>query len=165
MSKAFTSEETEESPVLIPPRAPLPEGAVNYVTPEGLRALQAELEMLKQRRAQFGAEAKREVQLVNGQLAQLEARLSSATVVDPRSQPHDEVRFGAMVTVEGEKGEARTYQLVGVDEADARQNKIAFTAPLARALLGKRVADTVTFSTPRAVEELTVRAIGYSLSA
>lgn len=164
MSKAFTSEETDEGPVLIPPRAPLPDGVINYVTPEGLAALLAELESLKQRRARLAAEKaeqKRDLQLVNGQISQLESRLATAAVVDQMSQPRDQVRFGATVIVEGESGERRNYQLVGVDEADARQHKIAFVAPLARALLGKRVGDTVTVTTPRAEEELTVIAIDY----
>ena len=164
MSKAFTSEETAEAPVLVRPRPPLPEGAFNYVTPAGLAALVAELEALQRARAGLaskGDERKRDLQLADGQLSQLQARVTTAVVVDPRAQPRGEVRFGAIVVVEGEASAQRTYQLVGVDEADVKQGKIAFTAPLAGALLGKKVGEAVTVLTPRGDEELTVISIAY----
>ena len=53
-------------------------------------------------------------------IGELEVRLSSAELVDPATQPHDEVRFGAAVTVQPEEGAARSYRIVGVDEADVR---------------------------------------------
>jgi transcription elongation GreA/GreB family factor len=53
------------------------------------------------------------------------------------------------------------YRIVGVDEADASQGRLAFTAPLARSLLGKGEGDVVTLRTPRGEEELEVLSIGY----
>src|SRR5690606_1876965 len=95
----------------------------------------------------------------------LDARLASAKVVDPRSQPHDEVRFGATVTLrtlQGERpGEERRLTLVGVDEASAAEGRVAFTAPIARAVLGKRVGDTAALRTAHGEEQLEVVAINY----
>lgn len=149
MSKAFTSEETDEAPIVVRPRAPLPEGVPNYVTPAGLAALEAELKALRTQSVRDPA--------IAGRVADLEARIASAVKVEP--QAHGEVRFGATVELEDETGATRRYQLVGVDEADAKAGKIAFTAPLARAVLGKKVGDAVTFRSPRGQEELTVTSI------
>jgi transcription elongation factor GreB len=82
-------------------------------------------------------------------------------LVDPAGQPPDEVRFAARVTVRSERGEERQYRIVGVDEADAQRGAIAFVAPLARALLGKRVGDAALVRTPQREEELEVVSIAY----
>jgi transcription elongation factor GreB len=164
VSKAFTSEETEEAQVLVRPRAPLPAGVTNYVTPAGLAALEEELKQLQQERAQLeskGDERKRDLTMAAGRIAQLEQRLATAVSVDPKSQPQDEVRFGATVVTENGSGVQSTWQIVGVDEADVRQRKIAFVAPLARALLGRKVGEAVTVATPKNDDELTVISIAY----
>ena len=92
---------------------------------------------------------------------ELEARVRSAVRVELAAQPRSEVRFGAEVTVRATSGPQRTYAIVGVDEARAGsdRNRIAFTAPLARALLGRRVGDLCTVRTPRGEEELEILAI------
>lgn len=149
MSKAFTSEETDEAPIVVRPRAPLPEGVPNYVTPAGHAALEAELKALRTQSVKDPA--------IAGRVADLEARLACAVRVEP--SVHADVRFGATVELEDENGARRKYQLVGVDEADAKVGKIAFTAPLARALLGKKVGETFAFRSPRGDEELTVTSI------
>ena len=86
-------------------------------------------------------------------------------VVDPHPQPHDQVRFGASVTlraVGGERaGEERRLEIVGIDEADAAHGRMAFTAPIARAILGRQVGDTVTLDTPRGKDLLEVLSIDY----
>ena len=164
MSKAFTSEETDEAPVLVRPRAPLPPGVTNYVTPAGLAALTDELRALQEDRARLeskGDERKRDLTMADGRLAELETRLATASLVDPKAQPQDEVRFGATVVIQNGAGAQRTWQIVGVDEADAKQGKIAFVAPLARALLGRRVGEAATVATPRTDDELTVISIAY----
>ena len=95
----------------------------------------------------------------------LTARLASAELVEPRQQPHDEVRFGASVTlrtVGGERaGEERRLEIVGIDEADAARGRMAFTAPIARAILGRGVGDRVALATPRGQDLLEVIAIDY----
>lgn len=169
MNKAFTKDDASSDPVLIPPRAPLPEGVVNYVTQRGLETLREELSALERMRdalesARRGEERTRERAQVAGRLRDLEERIAGAVLVDPREQPRDCVRFGAHVTVVDGLGERR-YEIVGVDEADARCGKLAFTAPLARALLGKSVGDTARFRSPRGEEELEIVAIDYVIDA
>lgn len=161
MSKAFTKDEgASVETVVVPRRAPLPAGTPNYVTSTGLALLKSELERLSLARA--GELAERAV--LDERLADLEERISSAELVDTANQPRDEVRFGATVTVEGEAGEQR-YRIVGVDEADVARGRLAFVAPLARALLGKRVGDVATVRTPAGESELEVIAIEYDEDA
>jgi transcription elongation factor GreB len=143
----------------------LPPDTPNYVTARGLSRLRAELASLERQRSGLAAEspADRISQLnaLNQRLAELQARISSANVVDGRAQPRAEVRFGATVTVRNEQGQDAQYQIVGVDEADASRGLLAFSSPLARALLGKHVNDVVELRTPRESQELEVRAIRY----
>ncbi len=163
MSKAFTKED-DAGEALVVPRAPLPAGVLNYVTPRGLSALRVELRELEQRRGALSADdaANRVArEALAEQLRALEARIASAVLVEPSVQSHDEVRFGANVEVENAAGEVRSYRIVGVDEADAAARRIAFTAPLARALLGKSVGDEVEVRTPRGSEALTILAVTY----
>ena len=165
MSRAFTKEDDGGAELLVVPRAPLPFGVPNYVTPRGLRQLQVEQALLEQERTALeAADPGDRVARLNA-LAQraleLQARLASAELVDPRAQPHDRVRFGATVRVRHESGDESQYRIVGVDEADAAAGLLAFSAPLARALLGKAVGEVVPLQTPRSSEELTVLEIGY----
>jgi transcription elongation factor GreB len=170
VSKAFTKDEAWDEPI-VPTRAPLPTGVPNYVTPRGLRLLRDELGVLEAERHHLEveradeAEYRRRRAILAGRTRDLTARLASATVVDPRQQPHDVVRFGARValrTVGGERGgQERRLEITGIDEADAAHGRVAFTAPIARAILGRRVGDTVALDTPRGQERLEVVAIDY----
>ena len=163
MNKAFTKDEGESvDTVVVPPRAPLPEGTPNYVTATGLALLRAELEDLQGRRHGVADPAERQV--LDARLSDLEDRVASAQPVDASQQPRDQVRFGATVTVESDAG-LRRYRIVGVDEADASRGRVAFTAPLARALLGKRVGDVAEVRTPAGEEELDVLEIDYDEDA
>lgn len=170
MSRAFVKDDAPEDPPLIPPRPPLPPGAANYVTPRGLALLRAEREELEAERARLHtADAddgrKRDLAVAAGRLADLDARIASAKVVDPAGQPQDEVRFGATVTLRtlegGRPGEERRLTLVGVDEASAAEGRVAFTAPVARAVLGKRVGETAALRTAHGEEQLEVVAVTY----
>lgn len=174
MSKAFTKDDAADDAPIVPSRAPLARGVPNYVTPSGLAALRAELHELEAERAALGARAegsdrRHASAALAARQAELGARIGSAVVVDPASQPHDEVRFGATVTVvaraHDDAAVARSYRIVGVDEADVAHGSVAFVAPLARALLGKRVGDVATLRTPRGEEELEVVSIVYEARA
>lgn len=173
MSKAFTSEETPDLPLVVPPRAALPTGAPNYVTPRGLRLLRAELADLEARRAEaFAAaarddpEERRRLDVLTGRLVDLAERIRSAQLVGPQPQPREEVRFGATVTlrtVGGDRtGEERRFTIVGVDEADPADGRIAFVAPLARAILGCRCGDVASLRTTTGEEELEVVSLEYA---
>jgi transcription elongation factor GreB len=163
MSKAFTSEETAADPILVRPRPPLPSGVPNYVTARGLAQLREEVARLEAERASGEAanDTVRAARLaaITTRLNELTARIGSALVLDPGDRA-DEVRFGATVSVRGARGPERRYQIVGVDEADARAGRIAFVSPLARALLGRRAGDSVLVDTPRGEEELEIVAVG-----
>lgn len=107
----------------------------------------------------------RELAVLAARLADLTRRIESAREVDPATQPRDVVRFGATVAVrnvEGDRaGQVRQLTLVGVDESDPSSGKIAFIAPIARAITGLRVGDTVVFTGPRGEERLAVESIAY----
>jgi transcription elongation factor GreB len=166
MSKAFKGEDASEAPLVVPPRAPLPPGVENHVTPQGLAALRAERDRLRHERAvlEAGDDAEGRANSIAARtvrLAALDERLASARVVDPASQPHDEVRFGATVEARSADGSVRRLTIVGVDEADAAAGLIAFVAPLARAFLGLRVGDVARVRAPRGRGDWEVIAIEY----
>ena len=148
MSKAFTSEETAPDPVVIRPRAPLPAGVPNYVTRRGLEAMQHELADLERERASAEAGAGPEEQARAAALAsrvtELAGRVHGARAGRSPGRAPDEMRFGARVMVRDADGRERRLQIVGVDEANGREGKVAFVAPIARALLGRRRGDLVT---------------------
>lgn len=165
MSKAFTKGDGAEDPPFVAPRAPLPEGAPNYVTPRGLALLRSELGSLEASRSSIPLDASADAAplrtALQTRIQELKARLASAVLVDPSERrSSDEVRFGARVMVQGDS-QPRQIDIVGVDEADATSGRIAFVAPLARALLGKRPGDVVTFRTPRGEDELEVLSVTY----
>jgi transcription elongation factor GreB len=166
VSKGFTKDDATDEPLVVPPRAPLPDGVANYVTPRGLELLRDELAALTARRARAESraaddpDAAREAAVLATRAGELEVRIDGAVPVDPHGQPRDTVRFGARVSVRGASGERR-YRIVGVDEADPAAGTIAFTSPLARALLGKHLGDTASVRTPRGDDELEVLAIDY----
>lgn len=154
MSKAFTSEETADAPAIVAPRAPLPDGVPNYVTSRGLARLRDELAALRAQNLEPAVLAQRR--------AELEERIASAELVPRPTEPTDVVRFGANVTVRADGG-TRRHRIVGVDEADPAHGRIAFVAPLARALLGHAVGDTILLRAPRGDEELEIVAVDYDL--
>jgi len=168
MSRAFVKEDEREAPAVPPSRAILPEGAVNYVTSRGLQLLQTEREELlaEQERLADDHDAER-TRLNHEALGELAFRIASAQVIDLRSQPKDQVRFGATVrlrTIVGPRaGEERQFTLVGVDEADARQ-MISYYSPLARALWGKKVGETAAVDAEDGEEILEVVSIEYGNS-
>ena len=182
MSKAFTKEdqstsEDEERPEGEPV---IPAGSKNYMTPEGAERLRQELQFLiREERPQvvntvawaagngdrsengdyiYG---KRRLREIDRRIRFLNKRLDAAEVVDPKQQTGDRVLFGARVTVEGEEGEERTYQIVGIDEADVAKGKVSWIAPIARALLGHRVGEVVSFRTPQGERELEILKIEF----
>ena len=86
---------------------------------------------------------------IEGRIAELEAKLSLAEVIDVAKLKGDIVRFGASVKlIDEETEEESIYQIVGVDESDIKKGFLSISAPLARSLIGKKTGDSVEVHTP-----------------
>jgi transcription elongation factor GreA len=86
---------------------------------------------------------------IEGRVAELEDKIARAEVIDVASLNGKTVKFGATVTLVDEDTDAKAaYQLVGEMEADVKEGRLSITAPLARALIGKEVGDSVEVMTP-----------------
>ena len=86
---------------------------------------------------------------VEGRIAELEEITSAAEVIDPSTLSGDTVKFGAVIHLIDEDTEAEvTYQIVGMHEADVKRSRLSITSPLAKALISKKVGDTVAVPAP-----------------
>jgi transcription elongation factor GreA len=86
---------------------------------------------------------------LEGRLAELEDKISRAEVIDVSKLSGRQVKFGATVTlVDEDTDEKSAYQIVGEIESDIKTRRLSITSPLARALIGKEVGETVEVSTP-----------------
>jgi transcription elongation factor GreA len=86
---------------------------------------------------------------IEGRVAELEDKIARAEIIDVSKLSGKQVKFGATITVVDEDTEEKnSYQIVGPDEADIREKRLSITSPLARAVIGKKVGDTVEVTTP-----------------
>ena len=166
MSRGFVKEEDQEEAPFIPPRAALPAGVTNYVTPEGLQQLLQEKQSLEKERTSLDISAeieKRRAQaVIDGKLMLLNERITSARVLKSEDQPSEEVRFGAFVALKERKtGQLQEFRIVGVDEADVKKKKISFVAPIVRAITGKKEGETAEFSLGKEKRQLEIKKITY----
>jgi transcription elongation GreA/GreB family factor len=147
MSVAFTKEQDAESVAADLPDRPISTHQ-NLVTPQGLAQIEAEL---AQARAAYAAarQAGSDVQGDRTAMARAtrdlrywSSRRASAQLVEP-PQDASVARFGSTVTVDREDGRRQTFRVVGEDEADPTAGAISYVSPLAAALMGKGVGDTV----------------------
>jgi transcription elongation GreA/GreB family factor len=142
MSSAFVKEvEGGEAFEDLPDRPISPHP--NFVTPEGLALIEAELTRLHGEHAAAQAtDDKIALAKTSRDLRYWTARRASAQVVDP---PKDasEVHFGSTAVIEREDGRRQTFRIVGEDEADPAKGSISYVSPLARALTGKGVGEVV----------------------
>jgi transcription elongation factor GreB len=161
MSRAFVKE-----PDGGPPEDEIPERRVsehpNYVTPTGLAQLAEEIGRLRAERLRVAGEpeevdAGERLAYLDRELRYFTGRLESAILGVDR--PTAEVAFGAHVRVRGSDGGDRSFAIVGEDEADLASGKVSYVSPLAQALLGARVGDTVTWERPAGDLQLTVMAL------
>lgn len=152
-------------------------GKVHFLTPEGRRKLEEELDHLRTVKRKEVAEnlasavdegdlsenagyeeTKRMQAFVEGRIREIEAILADAQVLTD-SDNHDTVMLGASVTVR-EEGEApETYQIVGHAEADPLKGRISNESPLGRALIGRHIGDQVTVQTPGGLVRFAIVAI------
>ncbi len=182
MSKAFVREdaEVEEPEGEEPAFGPGP----RYITPEGRRRLEAELERLwKVERPKVTREVaeaaalgdrsenaeyiygKRRLREIDRRLRYLAKLIERLTVVSEVPGDRERVFFGAFVTVEDEAGQRASYRLVGPDETDAGAGRISIESPMARALLGKRAGDDALVRRPKGESEFLVTAVRYEPEA
>lgn len=107
--------------------------------------------------AEYDAAKERQA-FIEGRIAELESKLSSAQIIDPtKLNTNGRIVFAATVELEDyETGETVRYQIVGNDEADLRESKISVTSPLARALIGHEAGDVIEVQAPAGVREYEV---------
>lgn len=141
MSKAFTREDEAGGAAELPER--IISSQPNLVTAEGLAAIDSEIEEHSRRQAEANAADDRDAAArAARELRYWTIRRASARLM-PAPADNDEVRFGSTVTIEREDGSRSAWRIVGEDEADPAQGAVSHVAPLARALMGKRVGDIV----------------------
>ncbi len=133
----------------------------SVVRPSIIKALEVAREMGDiSENAEYHA-AKEHQGLTERRVYEIEDKLRRAEVIDVSKLKGKEIKFGATVRLEDEDTEQRTtYQIVGTDEADIKDGRLSITSPLARALIGKAVGDSVEVSTPggaKAYEIVTVK--------
>jgi transcription elongation factor GreB len=180
MNKAFVKESEDEDEEDAP-ESSLPAGTKNYMTVRGHGQLRAEFEHLVKverpeivkvvswaagngDRSENGdyIYGKKRLREIDRRIRFLTKRLESAVIVDPADQRNcDQVFFAATVTLCDADGEEATYQIVGIDEANAQEGRISWISPLARALLKAREGDTVRFDSPGGLRELDVIEVRY----
>lgn len=99
---------------------------------------------------------------IEGRIQELEVKVSGADVIDTAKLTGTTVVFGATINVVDEDtDEESTYQLVGVDEADVKNGRLSISAPLARALIGKTLEDSVMVKTPGGEKHYTIQQIQF----
>ena len=142
MSRAFVKEDDAGGGL-----EPLPDRPIsphpNIVTPEGLAAIEHQLATWQERHgAAVAADDRAALAASARELRYWNARRASAQVVKPPDRP-SEAAFGTTVTIERDDGRQQTWRIVGEDEADPAHGTLSYMAPVARALIGKSVGDTV----------------------
>ena len=94
--------------------------------------------------------AKERQSFIEGRIQEINAKMAMAQVIDPKSIKSEKIVFGATVKLlDTERDEEITYQIVGVDEADAKSGKIGVTSPIARAMIGKSEGDEIVVNAPK----------------
>lgn len=112
--------------------------------------------------AEYAAARERQ-SFTEGRIQEIEGKLSNAQIIDPKLLDADgRCVFGATVDLEDtDSGERVTYQIVGDDEADLKNNKISVSAPIARALIGKYAGDIAEVKAPGGVREYEILDVRY----
>ena len=151
-----------------------------YITPEGFRKLQDELDHLWRverpkvteavaKAAALGDRSenadyiygKKRLREIDSRLRFLQKRTDALVVVARPPDKQDKVYFGAWVTLEDQEGEERTYRVVGPDEFDPDRGFISMDSPLGRAVLGRETGDEVTVRRPKGPATFTLLDVRY----
>jgi transcription elongation GreA/GreB family factor len=165
VSRAFVNEDLQSEAQSELPERPQSEHP-NYVTPQGLAALERRHANLVAERSALSDDGdalrhKAAMSRIDRNARYLAVRIDRAILVHPDAQPRDEVAFGASVRVCDSNGEEHTFAIVGEDEADAGLGKVSWVSPLAKALMGARIEETVTWRRPSGNIELEILSIEY----
>ena len=165
MSRAFVKENDLEHAGIDVPERPVSDEP-NYVTPNGLKLLNLQIDALEVERGILKNKkddpiAKQKIAIIERDMRYYAARIESAILTTPRKEDHSIVLFGAIVTVEDEEGNLSVYEIVGEDEADIHQGKVSYLSPLAEALIGSKLGDEVTWEKPMGDAYLTIQKIEY----
>ena len=165
MSRAFVKENDLEYAGIGIPERPLSDKP-NYVTPNGLKLLNAQIDSLEIERENLkqtkdDSIIKQKIAVIERDMRYYAARIESAILTAPNDEDHSVVLFGAKVTVEDGDGKVSTFEIVGEDEADIHQCKVSYLSPLAEALIGARLNDEVTWEKPMGDTYLTIQKIEY----
>lgn len=162
MSRAFVKENDSDQPDELP-ELPLSEHR-NYVTPQGLEQLRTRLADAEARLAAIAADAvgaRLESAMIERELRWLQARINDAIPVDAAKQSRERVAFGATVELADQDDHRLRYRIVGEDEADPEHGSISWVSPLARALKGGRVGDSVVWRRPAGDLQVEILGIDY----
>jgi transcription elongation GreA/GreB family factor len=140
MSKAFTREDDTSQEADLPERAISPN--LNLVTSDGLAQIEAAIARLteEQARARAAGDATAAASATRD-LRYWSVRRATAQLTEPK--PSSQVQFGSHVTIKRPDGSTRAYRIVGTDEGDPSQGTLSYASPLAQALMGKEIGDTV----------------------
>lgn len=150
------------------------------ITQEGFLRMEAELKDLKSnQRPQVSKEiavarehgdlkenaeyhaARDKQSFIEGRIADLEAKIAGAEVIDVSKLSGNIVKFGATVTLADEDDNEVTYQIVGEYEADLEKNRISIVSPMARAMVGKSVGEEIEVHTPRGTKDYEILSAEY----
>ncbi len=166
MSRGFVKEDDLELAGTDLPERPTSE-LPNYVTANGLKQLKAVEESLLDERALLAPKkedptAVQSLAMIDRDLRYVQARLEQAILVEtPKDQVPTTVVFGTTVMVEDDEGEQHHFKIVGEDEADIGLNTVSFASPLAKALIGHKVGDSVRWKRPAGDLNLEIMTITY----
>jgi transcription elongation factor GreB len=164
MSRAFVKESDEDLAADELPERPLGAHA-NYVTARGLAMLRDRLKALESERERLAAAddpmAKQNLLEAKRDIRYCRAQIDRAIVVERTGQPRDEVHFGATVAILGGDNIRHEFHIVGDDEAEVAFGRISWASPLAAAMMGAKVGDTVKWQRPAGVTEVEIIAIHY----
>ena len=153
-----------------------------YLTAEGYKKLRDELDHMRSverpaisaaiaeardkgdlsENAEYDA-AREEQGHIEGRIAELEGKIPALQIIDPKSVDAGErIVFGATVGLYDEDDDVSvTYQIVGDDEADIKENRISVSSPIARALIGKYEGDSVQFMAPKGLVSYEIESVEY----
>jgi len=152
----------------------------NYITPEGAKTLEAELDHLwKIERPQLVKTVawaasngdrsengdyiygKKRLRQIDGRIRFLSKRLDNIEVLDSTKRDSEQIFFGAWVTILKEDGSEKTFRIVGIDETKPSEGLISWKSPLARSVLNKRAGDSMSVQTPKGAEDIEILKVRY----